>query len=995
MKKNLKKVISAVIALALSASTFASVSFAKSFTDVASTASYAEAVDVLSALGIINGYEDGTFGPDKTITRAEAAKMIVAMVNKIATAEGRMGATKFEDVTADHEWATGYINVGVTDGFINGRNDTTFDPQGEVKYNEIVKMIVSCLGYEEYAQFYGGYPAGYISIADSEGITKGCSMDGEAAATRAVVAQLIYNALKTPVIQNKGMQYSATQGGFVPNIEKQDGEESKYYKTLLTEKFDAYLVEGMVTETKKTNDALDADMVKFDVQKSENYDEEVIMESANDAAGDEVLDVNVGDTAAADYLNTYANAIIQVNEDDEYEFISFVPSGKNKVAALDLALIDDEKYDKDEILKGLNNANPYIYVYSSEDSARSTKYKLEKDFTLYVNGVKINSVNDEDYEKYIINNHVGVMELTDTYKTADGYDIVSVEYYDTTKVTSTSAKNIYIRNESGVLGTSISIDAEKLEDDEITMNVYMDGEKINASEIKKDDIISIKYNVEKGKDSSFFDIYVSRETVEGKFSGRDTENETVKIAGENYSFVDWSKDNKIFATDKMGSEFIAYTDVFGRIYTAEESVATAKYAVILRYVNQTGSWDNDGLRLYFTDGTYKNVEFANSVKVTIKKAANKTVADLKKELTYNTDTGSSTDATAANIQDRIVKYTINTSNKISKIEILKKSTNKTSEYDSRNTKIGSIVMNSTTTIINSSEFDGTASKLSAETISNLANGVEYTAYAFGDASTTDSSYPFVLITSGAGAYTEETSFAVVTKDMYESIKDDGEEGNTLEVLYTDSDEVQELFVDEDATWDKEPVAGDVVVFQTNADGDIKEIKVIYRGENFGKAEFKSNYDAFTDDIDLPGNSKWEKAWTPENDIETSLVFGPIVERNNRKFFAQVKDCKTTFDVEPTKGEEGNEGATIDIITTDDTNVYVYDINNAKNDRFYVGTVDDIVATQVEHATALNTETGNYEINWKTITEADDQINLAFAKVVDGVVTDIFVIVGAN
>ena len=87
MKKNLKKVISAVIALALSASTFASVSFAKSFSDVAGTA-YAEAVDVLSALKIIDGYEDGSFKPENTIKRSEAAKIIVAMVNKVATAEG-------------------------------------------------------------------------------------------------------------------------------------------------------------------------------------------------------------------------------------------------------------------------------------------------------------------------------------------------------------------------------------------------------------------------------------------------------------------------------------------------------------------------------------------------------------------------------------------------------------------------------------------------------------------------------------------------------------------------------------------------------------------------------------------------------------------------------------------------------------------------------------------------------------------------------------------
>ena len=152
MNKNLKKVISAVIALALSASTFASVSFAKSFTDVASTASYAEAVDVLSALGIINGYEDGTFGPDKTIKRSEAAKIIVAMVNKLATAEGRKGTTQFTDVPADH-WASGFINVGVTEKFINGMGGGIFKPDGEVTYNQIVKMIVSCLGYDDYAKF--------------------------------------------------------------------------------------------------------------------------------------------------------------------------------------------------------------------------------------------------------------------------------------------------------------------------------------------------------------------------------------------------------------------------------------------------------------------------------------------------------------------------------------------------------------------------------------------------------------------------------------------------------------------------------------------------------------------------------------------------------------------------------------------------------------------------------------------------------------------------
>ena len=86
MKKNLKKVISAVIALALSVSSVAMA--APTFTDVADTASYAQAVDTLAALGVISGYEDGSFKPDNNITRAEVATMMVAALNRSADAEG-------------------------------------------------------------------------------------------------------------------------------------------------------------------------------------------------------------------------------------------------------------------------------------------------------------------------------------------------------------------------------------------------------------------------------------------------------------------------------------------------------------------------------------------------------------------------------------------------------------------------------------------------------------------------------------------------------------------------------------------------------------------------------------------------------------------------------------------------------------------------------------------------------------------------------------------
>ena len=98
MKKNLKKAISAVIALALSLSLIPASFAAKlALTDVADTASYATAVNTLVALDIINGYEDNTFKPDDLITRAEVTKVVVAALNKSSDAESLTGATGFVD----------------------------------------------------------------------------------------------------------------------------------------------------------------------------------------------------------------------------------------------------------------------------------------------------------------------------------------------------------------------------------------------------------------------------------------------------------------------------------------------------------------------------------------------------------------------------------------------------------------------------------------------------------------------------------------------------------------------------------------------------------------------------------------------------------------------------------------------------------------------------------------------------------------------------------
>ena len=337
MNKNLKKVISSVAALTMVASSVAA--FAVDFPDVESTASYAQAVQELSALDVISGYEDGTFGPDKLVTRAEITKMIVDALAERSSAEASTESTKFADVSADH-WAKGYINQGVADGFIAGMSDTEFDPDANVTYVQAQKMLVSAIGYETFAQGQGGWPTGYKTYAASLDITKGISgIKDSTELTRAQVAQMIDNAMDAPlcVIAGWKPEWNGTQ---TPNLEVRDGKEGRAYETLFTEKHDAYKVYGRVTETSKTG-SVDNDKVTFQVEKADNFDDE---EDKADSPVSE--DMYIGDSKADNYLRTYSQALIQKNDDDEFTILSIAAAAANKSVTVASEDFDENKaYD--------------------------------------------------------------------------------------------------------------------------------------------------------------------------------------------------------------------------------------------------------------------------------------------------------------------------------------------------------------------------------------------------------------------------------------------------------------------------------------------------------------------------------------------------------------------------------------------------------------------------------------------------------------------------
>jgi len=142
--RNLKKILSLVLALMMVLSVMVTASAA--FTD-AEDIEYTEAVEVMTAIGLISGNPDGSFKPEGTLVREEAAKMAAYLLIGKSVNDLAQSKTTFTDVPVGH-WSNPYVAYCVKEGLINGRNETTFDPRGTVTGYEYAKLMLCALGIE-------------------------------------------------------------------------------------------------------------------------------------------------------------------------------------------------------------------------------------------------------------------------------------------------------------------------------------------------------------------------------------------------------------------------------------------------------------------------------------------------------------------------------------------------------------------------------------------------------------------------------------------------------------------------------------------------------------------------------------------------------------------------------------------------------------------------------------------------------------------------------
>lgn len=942
MNKNLKKVISSVAALTMVASSVAA--FAVDFPDVESTASYAQAVQELSALDVISGYDDGTFGPDKLVTRAEITKMIVDALAERSSAEASTESTKFADVSADH-WAKGYINQGVADGFIAGMSDTEFDPDANVTYVQAQKMLVSAIGYETYAQAQGGWPTGYKTYAASLDITKGISgIKDSTELTRAQVAQMIDNAMDAPlcVIASWKTEWN---GSKTPNLEVRDGKEGRAYETLFTEKHDAYKVYGRVTETSKTG-SVDTDKVTFQVEKADNFDDEEV--KADSPVSE---DMYIGDSKADNYLRTYSQALIQKNDDDEFTILSIAAAAANKSVT-----VASEDFDENK------STDEALYFFPAGTTKGSTKYQLDttNGVTIYINGVE-SSKSIAELRDYLDNNETASVTLqketeTGSTSTSAKYNTIMVSSYVTAIVDEvidkTNETSVNFDTYSSGIQAKMTVNKD---DDNYTYSFKLDGKDIEAKDLQQNDVLNIAYDTTGSfKDSSFYDVIVTRNVVDGvKCTSINDSKGEYTIGGTKYKAAE-GMDIDV----ETSTEYSLYLDHFGRIAKADENSVSKNYGVLKNiYKKAGGDYMAQIITKKGTEEEYKvdsdNVKAYKSYLV--KSDADGAVYD---------STNKKTDA----YPKQVVEYSVSSSsNKITiKNGGVIAPTAADAEYKESGNKIGSVKMADSTVILDLSEVD---TKDTYSVVSSLNDGSNYVAYGY-DKSKSDNTYRFVIITEGTSSvFNSETQLAIFNGS--EVVDNDGDK--TAYNLVVNGEEKQ-FILDDDVviTGNKgETVAdnafdeGDVLVYATNSEGYISRIYSVFAAQNVlnGSSfeDFRTN--AFKNQSSVLADTKFADLLS-DDDNDVNVVFGPVVDKSgsNITIGTVTKNADGKYVVNYDEGLEVNYS---------NAKIYTYDFAaSSKNSRVLL---DEGIASTPDVKAA------------KTTVGGQDILNLEHEDVIDDVV----------
>ena len=630
--KTTAKILSVILVMTMVVSTFA---FAATFSDVSSDKNYYEPVSVLSAFGIINGYEDGTFGPDKNVTRAEFSVMLMRALGSANMGNPDPAGMPFTDL-ADTSWAVSDIRTAYDLGIINGMSATTFEPNSNVTYEQALKMIVCALNYGAHAdQIQSTAPNqpwyhGYLQTAISLGLVNGVSYVVQQPAKRWEIAQMIYNSFEVKLLE----KLEVSGGGVMY-------QESK--ETILGSKLGITKSRGEVIADETNTIAADGSTARAGFA--------LILDSITG----KVVTVAKNNISVAGLLGKSVDYFYKADSYGENTLIHIISKGGSsssvKVNASDV-----------NVITGSYASGYKVEYYPSATATRPQVLNVEP--------APVISINGKVYSGLTANAlmiEAGSLEFIMT----DGkYTKINIESFETYVVKSVNSTDKYIVDMFRPTGSNtLYLDDE---DPNTVLNIKNSSDSnISLSGISQYNVLTVRKG-QGAAERTTVDVKVSNKNISGVIKSMDIAARTIDISGTEYFLSGYlvNYGSSVLDTISIGDNCKFYLDTEGKVaYALKTASTTTYYGYIAGAANDTKM---DSVKIGLVSQKISTVGAPYLYTAKKVKVDGTTYTDSEKILGLLED--AATKLSTANLDgngnkySQLIKYTLNSSGEISSIE---------------------------------------------------------------------------------------------------------------------------------------------------------------------------------------------------------------------------------------------------------------------------------------------------------------------------------------
>lgn len=464
---------------------------------------------------------------EQVITRAEFVKVVVDLFN----VQEKGGKTVYADVPETHNCAPA-INVACDLKWISAAEK--FNPDAAITYAQAIKIILSAADYAALAEVKGGFPVGYLSVANIIDLTDDVNIEKNNEVSVANATILLYNIMLSNVFEvvsvGEGLDYKTKEITYLEKI------------------YDAYQIHGILTATEYSSVVLNAPFIK----------------DSGKVAIDGVEYFYTG--LDASMLGKSVVAYCSNSKDHEKELLFVLPDDNEEIiiSAEKFDAIDDDilsYYEDDKLIKA--DLDPaYKVIYNGRRVEELDKEKMLRGIS---SSVRLLSNNGDDEYEYI---------FVDTYTYGT---VSSIDYVNGYIALQTPDKLIDLTNDEEQVYSIINAEESKMQIFELVQNTPV---AIKVSEDKKlyeieilsktvSGIVTAVYSEEKQLDiddvtyNVSFDIkndYIDKDLI----AAGDSVSMAIGINGELACLISSAVDTRyalLMAADKSGSALSGITRV--------------------------------------------------------------------------------------------------------------------------------------------------------------------------------------------------------------------------------------------------------------------------------------------------------------------------------------------------------------------------------------------------------------------------------------------------